>query len=299
MRKAIVTIYFPALAVFFLYMAVSAGSAFSAENGKLTVFVSILPQKYFVEKIGGDRVDVHVMVKPGASPAVYEPRPLQMEILSTADVYFAIGVPFEKVWLDRLSAANPGMRIVATYAGTKRFEMGKDRHGGGHSHSFDPHIWTSPPLVTLQARHILTTLQKLDPANYQAYEKNFKGFVIEIVDLDADIRGHLKELAHRRFMVFHPSWRYFADAYDLEQIPVEKEGDSPKPAELIGLIEQARTHQIDTVFVQPQFSDKSARLIAGEIGGDVVTADPLAPDWAENLRHVARELAAALGDKNE
>jgi zinc transport system substrate-binding protein len=95
-------------------------------------------------------------------------------------------------------------------------------------------------------------------------------------------------------MVFHPSWGYFAHAYGLKMVPIEIEGKEPKPAQLRELIEHARENGIKFVFVQPQFSARSAKLIAGEIGGQVVFADPLAEDWADNLRGVARKFETAL-----
>ncbi|MBW1797705.1 MAG: zinc ABC transporter substrate-binding protein, partial [Deltaproteobacteria bacterium] len=84
-------------AALFFYGMILGRNAMAA--GSIPVFVSIVPQKYFVEKIGGDLVKVSIMVKPGASPAIYEPKPGQMVALSRAKVYYAIGVPFEKAWL--------------------------------------------------------------------------------------------------------------------------------------------------------------------------------------------------------
>ena len=95
-------------------------------------------------------------------------------------------------------------------------------------------------------------------------------------------------------MVFHPSWGYFAHTYGLEQIPIEREGKAPKPVHLQELITHAIAHDIRVIFVQPQFSTKSAETIAKAIGGTVVVADPLALDWADNLRRQARKIRSAL-----
>ena len=132
------------------------------------VVASILPQKYFIQKIGGDRVSVSVMVLPGANPATYEPKPRQMVDLSNADIYFAIGVPFEKNWLSRFAEANPRMKIVETQSGINRIPMiaAGHRHHDENRHApeetthapTDPHIWLSPPLVMLQAKNILDAL---------------------------------------------------------------------------------------------------------------------------------------------
>ena len=169
-------------------------------------------------------------------------------------------------------------------------ETGKHFHG-----SKDPHVWTSPPNVMILGRNILRGLLEVDPVHSSVYEANYKKFIMEIIDLDADIRRIFSEKGKgARFIVFHPAWGYFADAYGLEQIPIEIEGKEPKPAQLQHLITKAKAHSVTVIFVQPQFSIKSAHIIAKAIGGQVVFANPLHPDWADNLREQAMAFKAAL-----
>jgi zinc transport system substrate-binding protein len=146
----------------------------------------------------------------------------------------------------------------------------------------------------IQSRTILNALQEVDPANRSSYEANYKAFITELVDLDADFKKIFADRQGLRFMVFHPSWGYFARSYGLVQVPIQIEGKSPKPAQLLELIEYARGNNIKIVFVQPQFSSKSAELIAREIGGEVAFVDALAENWSENLREVAGKFEAAL-----
>jgi len=273
-------------------------------GGPLKVAVSIPPQKYFVQRIGGNLVDVSVMVSPGSSPATYEPRPRQMVDLTRSKIYFAIGVGFEAVWLEKFAHASPKMKIVSTQDGIEKIAMKTHRHHGKgtdhagdrvRTHMKDPHVWLSPPLVILQARHILKGLVRVDPVNRERYESGYRRFCNELVALDLRISSLFQDRGQdRRFMVYHPAWGYFAKAYDLVQIPVELEGKNPNPRELERLILLARDLGIRTVFVQPQFSQKSAGTVARAIGGQVVFADPLAPDWAENLLHVAEKIRRAL-----
>ena len=300
------------------------------ENGiaadRIPVFVSVMPQKYFVQQIGKDLVDVQAMVQPGASPATYEPK--QMADLSKAKIYFAIGVPFENVWLEKFAAANPKMTVVHTDHGIEKLAMAahhhdkdkadehifgketkegdhdleKDQHHGEvelekdhHEHrGLDPHIWLSPSLVKVLAGAILAALQEVDPGHSSDYEANYRKFAAQIDQLDADLKKTFAGKTGLQFMVFHPAWGYFAHAYGLEQVPIEIEGKDPKPAQLKELIERARESGIRLVFVQPQFSAKSAKLVAREIGGQVAFADPLAEDWMTNLREVAGKFKAAL-----
>jgi zinc transport system substrate-binding protein len=266
------------------------GFAVALQGRKIKTFVSIVPQKYFMEKIGGDLVDVSVMVPPGNSPATYEPKPKQMVSLSRARVYYAIGVPFERVWLKKITAINPKMLLVHTEEGVEKTPMNADKQSGIK----DPHIWLSPPLVMIQARNILRALLKIDPGNSSIYEKNYRIFIMEIVDLDAELRGIFLGKEGARFMVFHPAWGYFARTYGLKMVPIESEGKDPKPAALRRLIKKAKEHDINVVFVQPEFSIKSAKIIAKEIGGQVAFASPLALSWKKNLKEVAAKFKAAL-----
>ena len=273
----------------------------ASAGDRLPVTVSILPQKYFVQKIGGDRVDVSVMVLPGASPATYEPKPQQMVSLAKSKIYFAIGVPFETHWLRKFKDFSPQMTIVSTQSGIQKIPMKTHLHHKGegathcevHSEIKDPHIWLAPPLVMLQARNILAAFLKADPEHGKLYQANYEKFVRELVDLDLKLMGRFGG-AGTRFMVYHPAWGYFAWAYGLEQIPIEMEGKSPTPRELQELIAMARKDGIKVIFVQPQFSLKSADIIAKAIGGRVMFANPLALDWAENFQGVAAEFESAL-----
>ena len=112
----------------------------------LRVTVSIVPQQYFVQRIGGEYVEVNVMVLPGASPVTYEPKPAQLAALSAADLYFSIGVPFEDAWLARIAAANPSMEIIDTARGIQRvpvdahYKVALNGKPSTDAEGRDPHI---------------------------------------------------------------------------------------------------------------------------------------------------------------
>lgn len=283
---------------FMLALCVTAPAA-----EKLPVFVSILPQKYFVHRIGGDLVSVQVMVQPGSNPATYEPKPRQMAALAKTRLYFSIGVPFEQAWLKKIAASSPKMTVVPTDEGIRKFPMAEHDHADKavhgdsdkpHPQGMDPHIWLSPLLVRQQAAIILNALQQADPKNRPAFTENYNAFIADVMKLDSELKLIFANRQKLCFMVFHPSWGYFARDYNLKQVPIEIEGKHPKPAQLEKLVAFARKQQIRVVFVQPQFSSRSAKLIAREIGGKVSFADPLAEDWLGNLRKVAREFEAVL-----
>ncbi|NQY92802.1 MAG: zinc ABC transporter substrate-binding protein [Campylobacteraceae bacterium] len=275
-------------------------SAFGLLAQSLNVTVSILPQKYFVEKIAQDKINVNVMVKAGVSPAIYEPQTSQMKLLSQSDVYFSIGVAFEKVWLAKFENANKNMKIVNINKGIKKLEMGEHHHEGEVSNkksidnkqedALDPHVWLNPLLVKIQAKNIYETLRVLDEENKEFYFKNYTSFLKELDSLNQELKTILQSVEHKAFMVFHPSWGYFAKAYNLEQIAVEKEGKTPKPKELVKLIKQSKEHQIKIIFVSPQFSQKAASVIARSIKGTTLVIDPLAYEYKTNLIKTAKAI---------
>ena len=299
--------------------------------------VSILPQKYFVEKIAKDNFEVTVMVSPGASPATYEPKISQMKLLSKSKAYFSIGVPFEKVWLERFETANPNMLIVDTSKGIQKQkiaahshheeehddheehgheenhehnehenheehghekhddheEHGHDNHKDEHDEKMheglDPHIWLDPVLVKTQAKNILEALVKIDPKNKKFYYENYKSFLVELDELHNELTNILKPIRNKKFMVFHPSWGYFAKRYELEQIAVEKEGKEPKPSELVELVKEAKEQNIKAVFVAPQFSKSSAQTIAKNIDGKTITINPLSYEWKNSIIRTSKK----------
>ena len=266
----------------------------------LTVTVSVLPQKYFVERIGGDLVRVNVMVEPGDDPHSYEPKPDQMRALSESVAYFSIGVEFEDVWLDKIAAANDHMLMVNTIANIQRVEMVAHEDEAGEAHDseeveLDPHVWTSPELVKTMSQTIYETLVELDPSHETEYSANLQLFMQDIDALQTQIKESLTGLKSNKFMVFHPSWGYFAQEFGLEQISIEVGGQEPSAQELAGLIDQAKADNIQVVFAQPEFNTKSAEVIANEIGGKVLLISPLEPDWLANMRTVAQAFAEALG----
>jgi zinc transport system substrate-binding protein len=283
--------------IIFLLSLLIQSSVFA--GNRLPVFVSIEPQKYFVSQIGKDLVDVQVMVQSGANPHTYEPKPLQMAALSTAEIYFSIGVTFENIWLSKIASSNPNLMIIHTDEKIKKLPMltphhhhdetvhnQREDHDHLHNSILDPHIWLSPPLVKIQALNIVKALQQADPVNSAKYENNYKDFIAQIDLLHIELENIFSGKEGTAFLVFHPSWGYFAKAYGLRQFPIEIEGKDPKPAQLIEIIKYAKNHNIKVIFVQPQFSTRSAQMIAKEIGGKVVSIDPLALNWEENLRYV-------------
>lgn len=288
----------------FLIFFLSKGNVYAkskkSDVEKIKVFVSILPQAYFVERVGGDRVDVSVMVGPGQSPVTYEPMPRQMVELGKAKLFFRIGVPFEDVWMDRVSRAHPEIKMIDTRRGIQLLPMkAHHRHedtqpAEGRRGRKDPHIWLSLKLAKIQAKNICDVLISVDAVCGEYYLKNLKAFHDDLDKLDVEIAQNLKGLGARKFMVFHPAWGYFARDYGLDQITVEIVGKDPGAKELANLIEEAKNDGIKIIFVQKQFSEKSAEAIAAAIKGRIIQIDPLARDYLNNMKMIAETFCRVI-----
>jgi len=289
-------------------------SEMAMESEKIDVMVSILPQVDFVSRIGGDKVRVTAMIPPGFSPATYEPSPSQLEELQDADIYVRIGhIEFEKARMAQLESLNPDMTVVDSSEGIELLTLaahsheeedhehghedeGSHEHEEAHEHEAgdDPHIWLSPRLVKIQAKHILDALVAYSPDDTAYFTENYETFIADLDALDAELGAAFAPIAGETILVFHPAFGYLADAYGFEQESIEIEGKDPTPAQLQSIIDEARADGVKVVFVQAQFSTKSAESVASAIGGAVVQIDPLAPDYVENLTSMAETIVSAL-----
>ncbi len=266
---------------------------YASEADVNNIFVSILPQKYFAERVAGEHVKVSVMVGKGQSPATYEPTPKQMVLLNKSQLYFQIGVPFESIWIDAISKLNSELKIIECCT-----EL-STRHSKGHSHdhhpdeenakeenALDPHIWTSPANAKYIALKMKNALIDSYPVHEKEFEVNYSRLIEDLDKLDQDIRPRLAHMNSRYIVVSHPSWGYYAEEYDLIQLPIEVQGKEVRAKSLVNLIEFAKSKNINRVFVQKQFNKNSAEIIAREINADVIELDPLAEDYIANLYYV-------------
>ncbi len=254
----------------------------ASPDDRLVLAVSILPQVEFAERLGGDRVSVVPVIPPGANPHSYEPAPGQLAALSRARAYAIVGsgLPFEETWAAKLRGVNPGLQVIDCSAGITILDG-------------DPHIWASPRLAATMVRNLCAGLATLDPTHHREYELNRDRYLDTLAAVDAELTRTLAPLKGQRFMVYHPSWGYLARDYGLVEIAIEDEGKEPTIGRLSSLIDEARRQHIGTVFVSPQFDDRSARALAAELGIGLVAIDGLAADYVANVRRIAAQWVAS------
>ena len=218
-----------------------------------------------------------------------------MSLLSRAKLYFSIGVPFEKIWINRIQSIHPLLKIVPLHKLGREKPMTGQGPNDNHLHSFgDPHIWTSPARVKVMAIKIRDALVKVQPDHENFFNVNLEKFISDLNNLDLEIREILEDNPGRHFMVFHPAWSYFADDYGLEQVSIEQDGKEPGAQALQRIIEQGKKLGIKVIFVQKQFSLSIPESIAKTMGAKLRETDPLAEDYIENMRQTAKAISGAL-----
>ncbi|HEV8239512.1 MAG TPA: zinc ABC transporter substrate-binding protein [Thermoanaerobaculia bacterium] len=259
---------------------------------RLRVVATVPPQAWLVKRLGGDRVDVDVLLPPGASEHTYEPTPQQVARLADARLVVEVGHPsllFERRLLDAMLVREPQPLVV------EMVPAGAASPAKPHDHGSDPHVWLSPRAMRAAAGDVEAALERLDPAGVPLYRANLRATVADVDRLDSDLRRELGRLRQRRFLVYHPAWGYFARDYGLQQVAIETDGKEPSPRRLVELVEEARRAGTRTVFVQRGEYARPAQAIAEELGAKVVALEPLAEDWPGTLRHTAAALREAAG----
>lgn len=223
----------------------------------LNISVTILPQKGVIKAIAPD-ANVNVMVPPGNSPATYSPDFKQLKAVKNSQIYFTIGVPFDKKYTEKIKEINPNIEII--YFG-KYLKVEKN-----------PHIWLSPVFLMLEAKTVLDTLIEFDSKHKEIYLKNYKNYITKLADLE---KKGFEKINQKAFITFHPSFYYFAKDFHLKQIALQKEGKSPSFAYLAKVIKLAKKDNVKTVIISPEFPTKYAKIIAEKIGAEIKIISPL------------------------
>ena len=280
-------------------------------NSKLEVTATILPVATFTEKVGGNRVKVTTLIPPGASPHTFEPTPKQLIGISNAQALVVVGsgVEFEMTWLNKLVDMNRSMALIDTSKGIvlhgEEVKDDHDEHGGhdGHNdhdehggheshdhHGQDPHIWVSVRNAQKMVDNIATGLIKIDPEGKDHYTERANSYIEELKTLDKRIAETVEGMENKKFLVYHPSWGYFARDYNLTQVAIERGGREATPRTVVELVRTAKEEGIKVIIASPEFSSRSAEVIADEIEGRVIMLSPLEKDYTGNIERLARTL---------
>jgi len=262
------------------------------EKKENVLTVSILPQKFFIEKIAGDDFQINVLIPLGASPATYEPTPIQMIKVSRSLAYFRIGhIQFEEAWSSKIIESAPNTKVFNLSKVVHLIQNQGHQHGDHfHAGGIDPHIWSSPKTVEKIVIELYSDLVQLAPKQEEKYKKHLNLFLNKIRALDQLATDEFTGKGDKAFMIFHPALSYLARDYGLKQIAIEMEGKEPSPSYMQHLVLEARKYNIRTIFIQKQFNKENAETLAREIGAKVVAIDPLSENWLMEMENIIRQL---------
>ncbi len=297
-----------------LLLILSREEGLWAQEGRIPVTASIVPLADFCRQIGGELVDVQVLVPPGASPHTFEPPPSVVARASRARLFLFIGEGLEP-WAARLakslkkgSVALEAARGLPLIRGIPARESRESEHPADeHAHSHqgaNPHVWLDPLLAQEICRKIATALIQLDPANKVLYEENLRNYLDKLKALHEEILQRVSGFRIRKYVCFHPAYVYFSRRYGLEETGVIElsPGREPSPRHLRNLVEQIREQGIQVVFAEPQLNPRVAEVIAREAGVRVAMLDPLggrAPygsDYLALMRYNLEVMAESMGE---
>jgi zinc transport system substrate-binding protein len=279
---------------------------------KPVIAVSILPQKYFLERISGGRVSVLVLAGEGQNPHSYDPTPKQMASLSIAAAWVLSGADFEISLKPKIAAQYASLKIKDGTAGVLFRHMEEHKHEGGNrgddhkeAHkddkyieragiNIDRHTWLGPEPAKIMAAHMRDLLVEIDPSGKVFYESSYKALLKDVDSVFDNLKKTLKPLSGKTVLVFHPSFGYFLDEFGIKQEAVETGGKEPNAKALSALIETAKADKTPAIFVQSQFPVNAAKTVADAVGAEVVMLDPLSPDWLENIKKMGAALESSL-----
>ena len=261
------------------------------KSEKPILTVTLEPLRYFTEAIAGDNYEVVSMVPKGSSPESYDPTPQQLVNLSKSQAYFRIGyIGFEQAWMKKLEANCPDMKVYDTSKGIDLIRDKGHWHGDHfHEGGVEPHVWNSTQNALIIADNIYQALCELDSTHQEDYQKRLDVLKQTIRQTDANVHT-LLENADSTFLIYHPALSYFARDYGLKQVSIEEGGKEPSPAQLKALIETCRHENVHTIFVQQEFDQRNAQLIANELGVNIVSINPLSYDWVKEMIRIAEAL---------
>jgi len=288
----------------FVFLALGAVAGGAAQD-KPVVFVSIPPQAWLVKRLAGEAVEVQTLLPAGADPHTYEPTSRQIRKLAGASLYLTVGMPFEAPLASRAAKLSASLKVAAMDAGIAKREASEHDHDpAGHAcgEGGDPHIWLSPRLLCAMASNTVAALDRALPQGPASRKADLERTVAEIRGTDEAVREKLRNLKMRTWVVYHPSWRYFAEEYGLTLLAVEEDGKAPSAKHLADLISKTQSAGVKLVFTEPQYDKRSALTLSQQVGARLDVIDPLQEDWPALMREVAKKLAAcqpppAAGDR--
>ena len=290
-KRVIIVLIILIFAVGALYYLASKKIDTTVNEGKIGVSVSIAPQVEFVKAVGGDKVDVSLMVPPGADPHTYEPLPSQLSHVSNANMYAEIGTPieFEVNYMDKIKATNPNMLVVNTSQGINLIPNSAEND----SNTMDPHDWVDPKNAKIMVNNIYQGLVQVDPADKDYFQENRDQYLKQLDELDKNTTNILKGKHGTNILIYHPSFGYYTKDYNLTEVGAMINDEEPSPQRIAMMVDIAKQNNITVIYSEPEYDPKFMQSIAAQIGAQVLIVNDLDEHYIQNMGNVAIELSKA------
>lgn len=293
-RTALLTIVAAVCAA--LFFSFSSCTQSPVVRPKPVISVSIEPQRWLLEQIVGDRMEVKTLMANGGNPETYEPSFSHLANICRSLAFFQVGnLGFETAIIEKVRANNPAMPIFCV---TDSVRLIHEHDCGNHSHgAVDPHTWSSAVNAKVMAANMLRGMIEIDSVHSEEYINNFIALSDRLDSLDLRLREILPEGA--AFIVWHPSLSYFARDYGLHQIALGAEGREPSVADLRRLLGRAASSDACVFLIQRDFDRNQADALVAGLGGHIKVAEfsPLSYDFDNQLISIAESIASAAADK--
>ncbi len=291
------------IAAIVLVLVASLGCGEDADDDGLSVVASIYPLGYFTERVGGDLVTVHTLVRPGVEAHGFEPTASDLRTIGAADLVVMNGLELEP-WLERaldaledsdtrvvLEAADESQAIAGGMhghedeghghegeghegegEGHEEEGEGHEEEGEGHAHDLDPHMWLDPVLAVVQVERIRDALINADADNADVFRENAAALIKELNELHAEFSQALANCRHDHFVTSHAAYGYLAARYAVEQIPIAglSPEAEPSPQQLAEIIDRVVDLGLGYVLVEPVLAGTLEETIQRETGIELI-----------------------------
>ncbi len=230
-----------------------------------------------VRSVGGDLIDLTMLIPLGTDPHAFKPTPQDAVAVADAHVVFVNGAGLEVFLEPLLQSAGEGVIVVPVSYGVELLQFGEQHgEGDGHQSGSDPHTWFDPHNVAVWVHNVAYTLSALDPAHTETYEANAEAYEAELESLDAWIQEQVAQVpeTNRKLVTDHTVFSYFARRYGFEQIGAVFPGYStlaePSAQELAAMEDAIRENNVQAVFVSVTVNPDLAQRVVEDTGTQLV-----------------------------
>lgn len=254
------------------------------QGGKLLVIATTSIVGDLVRTVGGERIQLSLLLPLGTDPHSFDPTPRDVAALSEAHVLFANGAGLEEFVAMMIANARGKAGVIYVSEGVHLLESHGEQHAGEtkgegkeyHHSGADPHTWTSPANAIIFVQNIERALSTLDPAGASMYRANAESYTKRLQALDDWVREQISRIPpeNRKLVTDHEAFGYYAERYGLEQVGFVFPGTStlaePSAADLAKLADTIRQQKIKAVFVGTTVNPNLAKRVAEDTGAKLV-----------------------------